>query len=281
MVKTMVLMAGLLSLFGCFSPGNSPVNENDTITHFSLSEGGGMNRFSGFSYIVEETKEGKVHFIFNEGYPDEKELTIDDHAVFDSLQAIILKNKMFKYKGHYQPKFDITDGTSWHLYVTYASGKDISAGGYMAGPDGYREAFSEIIQCLQHWQNMPGTTNEVVSFLYEYGKEHYTIERKDDHAVLTYDNEETGEHQEIEREPQILEDLRVVFNVDRLKMNGARGNLDGEYTPWMYDITYSNGDHYRYESYDRDFKCGYTHILQGFISYWMEDIEERTPFYYY
>ncbi len=282
MVKTMVLIAGLLSLFGCSSSGNTPVNENDTITHFSLSEGGGMNRFSGFSYIVDETKEGKVHFIFNEGYPDEKELTIDDHAVFDSLQAIVQKYKMFKYKGHYQPKFDITDGTSWHLYVTYASGKDISTGGYMAGPDGYRAAFSEIIQCLQHWKNMPGASNDVVSFIYEYGPERYTMERKDDHVVITVDNEKTGEHQVIERELAVLEDLRILFNIQRLKMNGTRSeNLDFEYTPWMYEITYSNGEHYRYESYDSNFKCGYTESMQFFISNCINGKGERDHYIYF
>lgn len=278
MTKLMVILS-LLPLFGCGSPWKG--FENDTITSFSLSEGGGMNRFSGFGYSVNETKDGRVHFLFDEGLPGEKEFTIDDHSVFDSLQQLVAKHKLYNYRNFYRPPFDVTDGMSWHLSVHYASGKSISSGGYMYGPNNYREAFHEIIQCLDHWKAMPVATNEVVSFLYEYGKERYAIERKDDHAVLTYDNEETGEHLEIEREPQMLEDLRVIFNVDRLKMNGQRGNLDGEYTPWMYDITYSNGDHFRYESYDRDFKCGYTHILQGFIANWMEDKEERTPFYYY
>lgn len=275
-------MAGLLSFFGCSSSGNAPVNENDTITHFSLSEGGGMDRFAGFGYLVEETKDGKVHFIFNEGHPDEKELTIDDHSVFDSLQAIILKHKMYKYKGHYQPKFDVLDGTSWHLYVMYSSGKDISAGGYMAGPDGYWVAFNEIIQCLQHWKDMPGASNDVVSFIYEYGQERYTIERKDDHVVITVDNEKTGDHQVIERELAVLDDLRILFNIQRLKMNGTRSeNLDFEYTPWMYDITYSNGEHYRYESYDSDFKCGYTESLQFFISNCIEGKGERDHYIYF
>lgn len=278
MAKLMVILS-LLSMFGCRSPWKG--FENDTITSFSLSEGGGMDRFSGFGYSVKETKDGKAHFLFDEGLPGEKEFTIDDHSVFDSLQQLVAKHKLYNYRDFYRPPFDITDGKSWHLSVDYASGKSISSGGYMHGPNNYREAFQEIIQCLDHWKAMPVAINEVVSFLYEYGKERYTIERKDDHAVLTYDNEETGEHQEIERELQILEDLRVIFNVDRLKMNQTKGKLDEGCTPWMYDITYSNGDHYRYESYDRDFKCGYTHILQGFIANWMEDKEERTPFYYY
>lgn len=263
----MIVLASLLTLFGCQSPQNG--FEGDTITYFSLSEGGGMNRFGGFKYRIEETKDGKVHFLFDEGYPDEKEFVLDDHSVFDSLQQIVLKHKMYRYKGNYNPPFHITDGQSWSLYVKYASRETISAGGYMAGPDGYRDAFNDIIQCLQPWKDIPVPVNEVVSFVYDYGKEHYAIERKDDHAMLTYDNNETGEHQVFERDMELLEHLRVTFNVERLKMNNTRGTLDEGCTPWMYEITYSNGDHYRYESYDGDFKCGYTCILQGFLSIWM------------
>ena len=281
-MKSMIVLAGLLSLFGCASPKHSPKpSENDTITYFSLSEGGGMNRFSGYAYQVETTDEGKVHFLFNEGYPDEKELTIDDHSVFDSLNAIVLKHKVYKYEGRYQPKFDVLDGTSWGLYVVYASGNTISTGGYMAGPPGYGAAISDFIQCLDHWKEMPATTNDVVSFLYEYGLDRYTIERKDTIAIMTIDNQETGVHQVLEREVEVLDDLRVLFNINRLKMNQTRGELDFEHTPWMYEITYSNGDHYRYESYDRDYKCGYTESLQYFISNCMKEKEERDHYYYY
>lgn len=256
-------------------------SENDTITYFSLGEGGGMNRFSGFNYHIEKTKDGQVHFLFNEGFPDEKEFTIDDFSVFDSLQQIVKKHKMYKYKGNYRPVFDILDGKSWSLYVKYASGKTISANGYMDGPRGYRDAFEDIQNCLNHWKELPMAVNEVVSFKYDYGKEHYTVERKDDHALLTYDNEETGEHKVLERELEMLDNLRILFNIDGLKMNGSRGNIDFECTEWMYDITYSNGEHYRYESYDRGFKCGYTYSLQGFISDWMEEKENRQPYYNY
>lgn len=260
-------------------PVDAPVN--DTITYFSLSEGGGMNRFSGFNYTIEKTKDGKVHFLFDKGLPGEKEFTLDDHSVFDSLQNIVEKYKMYEYSGHYQPEFDITDGSSWDLYVKYTSKKNISAGGYMAGPEGYWAAFREIIECLDHWKEMPVATNDVISFLYVYGKESYSIERKDDHAVLTYDNEETGAHRELERELDLMEDLRITFNIGGLKMNQTRGKTDSEGTPWFYDITYRNGEHYRYESCDREFRCGYTEQLQGFISNWMNETDERRPFYYH
>ena len=91
MTKLMVLFS-LLSMFGCQSPWKG--FENDTITSFSLSEGGGMDRFSGFGYSVRETKDGKVHFLFDEGLPGEKEFTLDDHSVFDSLQQLVAISPM-------------------------------------------------------------------------------------------------------------------------------------------------------------------------------------------
>ena len=277
------LAGGCKSKTGVLEPGAktlAPVN--DTMTYFSLSQGGGMARFSGFAYQIEETKDGKVHFLFDEGYPNEKEFTIDDHSVFDSLQNIVLKHKMYYYTGHYQPEFDILDGQSWSLYVKYASRKTISAGGYMAGPDGYWVAFREIIRCLDRWKELPVATNDVVSFIYEYGPDRYTLERKDDHVEMTIDNELSGKHEVLEREFELLDDLRVLFNVSRLKMNNVRtGELKPEQTPWMYEITYSNGDHYHYESYDSNFRCGYTEALQSFIDNCMKDKEERNRYFYY
>jgi hypothetical protein len=64
-------------------------------------------------------------------------------------------------------------------------------------------------------------------------------------------------------------------------MDGQRGKIDFDCTLWMYDITYSNGEHYHYESYDRDYKCGYTNMIQAFIETWMKDDPERRPMYYY
>ena len=278
----MVIIASLLSLFGCQSPGNEGNEfENDTIVSFSLSEGGGMNPFGGFGYSITETKDGRVHFLFNEGHPDEKEFYLDDHSVFDSLQQIIMKHKMYTYQGNYDPPIEVTDGASWSLHVRYKSKKSISAGGYMAGPEGYREAFSDIMDCLDQWKNMPMPVNEVVSFRYEYGPETYLFDRKDDHAELTYDNKETGDHQVLVRDLEMLEDIKILLNIYRLKTNNTRGTVEDSYTLWMFEVDYSNGDHYRYEGYDSTFECGYTVAIKGLISDWMKDEPRRNNRWYY
>ncbi len=276
-MKLMIILGLISALFGC-SSSEKPEN-NDTIVHFSLSEGGGMNRLQGFNYTVDQNADGTVSLCFNEGFPDERKMTIDDRAVFDGLQQVVMKYKMYRYRDHYRPMMDVTDGMSWDLYVRYASGKSISSGGYMAGPDDYRKAFAEIDSVLKPWKDLPVEPVEVLSFVYEYGPDHYAIEREGDHALLIHDNAETGEHEVLTRKLLIFEDLRVFFIVERLKMNETRGNLNFEHTPWLFDITYSNGEHYRYESYDRDFKCGYTHILQSFIYGWMQKDKEYISFY--
>lgn len=270
----MIVLASLLTLFGCQSPQNG--FEGDTITYFSLSEGGGMNRFGGFKYRIEETKDGKVHFLFNEGYPDEKEFVLEDHSVFDSLQQIVLKHKMYRYKGNYQPPFHITDGESWSLYVKYASRETISAGGYMAGPDGYREAFNDIIQCLQPWKEMPTQVNELVRFKYTYGTTTYLIERKDDHALLTVDDEKENRHEVYQKSLDMLEELRVLANIEGLKENGVLKSDDPNHIPFLFELEYSNGLKYSYQSYDLNYQCHYTEVLQYFFQRWTSDSEENN-----
>jgi len=201
--------------------------------------------------------------------------------VFDTLQQVVMKHKMYRYSGQYKPPFDILDGSSWSLYVKYASKKTINAGGYMAGPDGYGDAIREIRECLQYWADMPVATNDVVKFIYEYGGERYLMEPNDGTALLTYDNEETGEHQVYQRDRGMLDDARILINTMRLKQNQTRGELEPGCTPWAFDITYRDGTHYRYESYDRDYQCGYTIELQGFISNCMEGKKEGQEHYIY
>lgn len=268
----MVALAGLLSLVGCKTPENivvpSPV-ENDTIIYFSLSEGGGMNRFSGFRYNVKETEDGKVHFLFNEGYPDEKEFTLDDHSVFDSLQVMVQKYKMYNWSGHYQPEFDIMDGTSWSLYVRYASRKTISAGGYMAGPDGYWFAIDEIRACLDRIKEANYVeVNGVLWFNYRYGDKRFHIERQDDHVLVAVDDQATGAHETYEKPLEMLEELRLMAITEGLRENNNSTSTDPDSTPFEFELLFSNGDHYDYESYDLKYQCHYTEVIHWFLRRW-------------
>jgi len=269
MLKIIVLMGILSSIFGCQTPnGNPKVDPNDSIVYFSLMQGGGMRRFDGFRYRVETTKDGRVHFLFNEDYPDEKSFTIDDHSVFDSLQQIVLKHKMYNYSGNYQPEMRIFDGHSWSLYVKYASGASISANGYMAGPDGYGKAFDDIITCLDRWKETTVEVNGLVSFDYLYGTTRYHIEPQDDHTLVTINDEAAGLHEAIEKPLEMMEDLRVTTITEDLRDNGSLKSDDPDSTPFEFDILFSNGEHYVYKSYDLNYKCHKTEVMYWFLERW-------------
>ena len=270
MFKLLLVMGILSNVFGCGA--STRIDSTDRMTYFSLRQADGMARFSGYNYLVEETKDGKVHFLFDEAYPREKEFDSDDHSVFDSLQAIVMKYKMYGYSGDYQPPVFITDGGSWHLYVKYESGKSISASGYMHGPSGYRAAFKEVRECLDRWKATPVEPREIASFLYVYGKKKFDIQRGDLKVVLTYDDEETGEHQVFEKDLEMLEDLHELLVVYQLRTNDTSVSSDPNATIWSFDVRYGNGEHYFYQSYDTSFKCGYTEALHGFFSHWVPEI---------
>ena len=270
MIKLVVLMGIISSLFGCNNPGSN-VDPNDTITYFSYYKGGGMRRFDGYRYLVEKTKDGRAHFLFNKDYPDEKEFVIDDLSVFDSLQQIVLKHGMYEYSGNYQPDMQIFDGQSWDFYVKYASGESIRAGGYMAGPDGYWDAFRDIIDCLDQWKEASVEENRLVSFDYTYMTTHFHIEPQDDHALVTIDDESTGRHEVLEKPSEMMEDLRVTAITEDLRDNGTLRSDNLQSKPFKFDILFSNGNRYVYESYDLDYKCHKTEAMIWFFGRWEID----------
>lgn len=272
-MRYMVILGIIASLFGCSTSKGAHFTENDTIVYFYYSKSGGMRAHSGFSYLIKETDEGRVQFLFDERLPKEKVFTIDDHAVFDSLQKIVLKHQMYKYSGNYQPTMQVTDGYSWDFRVKYASGKEISARGYMSGPNGYGDAFKEVREYLDPWKEIPGDQQDVLSFKYIYGKEQYLLQRMDDHTQVIFDNEETGEHETYQKSLNMLEDLRILMIVYDLRYNYTYTEEGENVVPWSIEIEYGNGNHYLYQSCDPGFKCGYTHAFEGFFSRWSRDSE--------
>ena len=265
MVKIMVLLASLLSV---------TIPENDTMVYFSLSESMGMRMFGGYNYLVEETKDGRVHFLFNKGYPDEKEYYTEDHSVFDSLGVIVRKYDMVNYKTDYNPEIPVTDGQSWSLYVKFASKITVRSGGYMAGPEGWRKAEKEFHECLKPWKEADVPVNELVRFKYFYGNVTYLVERKDDHALLTVDDEKEGTHEVYRKPLDMLEELRVMANTDDLKQSWVHKSDDPEHIPFGFELDYVDGDHYAYVSYDLKYQCHYTEVLQWFFHRWLNESKE-------
>ena len=155
-MKKNLLLLGLLSLLGsCMSqnPQNNNTMNTERLTYFSFDHHNTMARFSGESYQVSTEKDGRIHIVIDEAFPDEKEFYIDDTTIFDSLKAIVDEYKMDKYKGSYQPRMQVFDGDSWSVYYKYDSGRSVSSGGYMAWPDNYREMRQALSNYFQQWRD--------------------------------------------------------------------------------------------------------------------------------
>lgn len=54
--------------------------------------------------------------------------------LLDSIQNVIINHKMYKYKDHYEPIFEVLDGDSWHYEAVYSDRTILSSGGHCAGP---------------------------------------------------------------------------------------------------------------------------------------------------
>lgn len=260
MKKLMVVMASLLTLFGCRS--------EDRIVSFSLSKSSGRGHHNAYRYEIRETEDGQVHFLFNEDFPDEKEYYLSDHSVFDSLDRIVRKYHMNWYRSDYRPRGNIKDGSSWSLDIVYASGKEISSGGYMAGPCNWGEAREDLLQCLDYWKSLPGLQNDLVSFEYFYGTTHYLFQREEDHTTVTIDDEAADRHVKLTKPLDLMEDLRKTVISERLRDNGCLKTDDPNSTPFKFESVFSNGDKYCHESYDLEGRCHYTEVLHGFLDKW-------------
>lgn len=246
----------------------------DSMVSFYLVWSRGMTENGGFRYEIDSDKNGRVHFRINEGYPDEKEFYTDDHSVFDSLDKIVRKYNMMDYASDYYPDLEVTDGQSWTLSIRYASKRSVHSDGYIVVPDGYREAEKEIHECLRPWKELPVAVDGLTSFDYAYGTMRFHAEPQDNHTLVTIDDEASNRHEKMEKPLAMLEDLRVTSITEHLKENGNHQCDDPERVPFKFELTYSNGDHYLYESCDLKGGCHKTDVMRWFFDRWDLKISE-------
>lgn len=133
----------------------SPAPNNSKMTRFSYGKYNGMAPWVGKSYVVYSDKEGMVHIDLNVEKNDELRLVTNYDRIFEDLQSIVLKKGMFTFRGDYMPRTEIRDGSSWSLDVDYQEGPGISAGGYMAWPEGFGEAIDALESYFGQWRQMP------------------------------------------------------------------------------------------------------------------------------
>ena len=183
MVRLLILMA-LLSFFGCGNgqPASPPAKDAQlTRIHFSATHG--YHAHSNIGYKAERTGEGKARVTVEVGDDRDRVFNVEE-AVMDSLEAIVREYKMYSYNGYYQPKFEIMDGDSWSLDLSFSDKTNASCGGYMAyPPKGGAEAIGKVEGFLSRWlYQEPAEEVALVSFRYELhdanGSEIYALQKK-------------------------------------------------------------------------------------------------------
>lgn len=79
--------------------------------------------------------------------PEPKPRTANvDNSVFEKVYEMIKEGQLYDEANNYQPFMDVTDGTSWSLWMKFGK-SSISTGGYMAGPN-HHKALDDILKYL-------------------------------------------------------------------------------------------------------------------------------------
>lgn len=253
-------------------------NNNDMkterLTYFNYDHHNSMAWHSGEKYNVSTEKDGRIHIVIDEGFPEEKDFYIDDTTIFDELDSIIKAFKMHKWHDKYQPKMRIFDGDSWSLYFKYGSGKSKGSGGYMAWPNNYHEARQAISAYFQKWRDYPIQAKEINLFQYtcknKQGRDiEYRLERGDQEAKLFIRNAEYDTDKEVAVSNDYLTELKELVNMYRLKDERNRTTDDDSASVYRFFIGYNTGDTIDFTGYYTTFVSGQTAPFLSFFGHWL------------
>ncbi len=176
MAKILILMS-LLSILGCGRPAAAPQPGKPERRLTSIEYGGthGYHSHSNIDYKAERMKDGRTRVTVMVGN-DRDRVFVEDGSVMDTLEALVMEYKMYKYDKTYTPKFDILDGDSWHLYQHFSDGSSASCGGYEATPPGKgAEGLAKIAGYLSRWLDRePAEDVALTAFRYELHNEEGT-----------------------------------------------------------------------------------------------------------
>jgi len=276
-MKNNLLLIALLALsVSCISqpPKNNGKMNTERLTYFSYGHHNTMAQFYGEKYEVSTEKDGRIHIIIDEGFPEEKEFYIDDTTIFDELLAIVRQYKMDKYKNRYQPKMEITDGDSWSLYYRYDSNRSVSSDGYMAWPDNYHAARQAISEYFQKWRDYPIPLKEINVFQLtcknSKGRDIlYRLERGEDETAFTIQNVEYNVDKQITISNDYLKKLQELVNIYDLKKEYNRSSDNEEDTKYHFLVSYSTGDTIDFTGYYSTYESGLLAAFLGFFDHWL------------
>ena len=266
----LVLMCGLVS---CIAQNPKEMKE-ERLTYFSYDHHNTMVWHSGEKYDVRTEKDGRIHIVIDEGFPNEKDFYIDDTTIFDELDSIIKAFKMHKWHDKYQAKERIFDGDGWSLYFKYGSSKSKGSGGYMAWPDNYRAARQALSEYFQKWRDYPIPAKEINLFQYicrnKQGRDiKYRIERGEQEAKLFIRNAEYDTEKEVAVSNDYLTELQELVNMYRLKEEYNHTTDDDSASAYRFFICYNTGDTINFTNYYTTFVGGQLAPFISFFNRWL------------
>lgn len=250
-MKKLLLFTGMLALVvSCSSPKTETNNEMKTehLIYFTFDHHNTMALYYGEKYNVSIAKDGRVHVVIDEGFPEEKEFYLDDNTIFDELLDIVKTYKMDKYKRDYQPRMQIFDGDSWSLSYSYDTKRSVSSGGYMAWPDNYREMRNALSEYFAKWRNHEAGVLRIDYFKFTSKNNQgldieYTLERGETDATVTLRDAERGIDSTFNVDKQYLKAFQERSNAAQLKSTLYDYHTeDPEATRSTYYVRYNNGD---------------------------------------
>lgn len=288
-MKKIMLLLGLLAItVACAS--QSPKTDNDMkkeerLTYFSYDHHNSMALNYGENYKVSTEKDGRIHIVIDERYPQEKDFYIDDSTIFDELLVIVKQYKMDKYKSNYHPKWEVTDGDSWSLSYTYDSKRSVSSGGYMAWPDNYREARQALSEYFQKWRDYPVPAKDINVFQLtcknNKGRDIlYRMERGEQEAVLTIHNTEYDVDKQLSVSNDYFGRLQEMVNWYGMKHDYSNSSDDEGVTNYRFLVCYSTGDTIDLTGYYTTYEGGQLSAFLSLFDNWLPNRGNIVRFEY-
>lgn len=273
MKKNVLLLVLMCSLVSCIAQ-NPKEMKKERLTYFSFDHHNTMVWHSGEKYDVSTEKDGRIHIVIDEGYPEEKDFYINDTTIFDELDSIIKAFKIHKWYDKYQPETRVFDGDSWSIYFRYGLGKSKGSGGYMAWPDNYHAARHAISEYFQKWRDYPIQAKEINLFQYicknKQGRDiKYRIERGEQEAKLFIRNAEYDTDKEVAVSNDYLKELQELVNIYRLKDEYNHTTDDDNASGYSFFICYNTGDTIDFLGYYTTFVSGQVEPFLGFFDRWL------------
>lgn len=164
---TILLLMSLLSLFGCGHNGPAPA-PGTPLKSLRYSGTHGYHAYSNIGFRAQRQDDGTTRIALEVGN-DRDRVFFYGPEVMDHLDSLVAAYKMYKFNGHYEPKFEVLDGDSWSLELDFADGTWTSCGGYMAYPPGKGgEAIGRLEGLLNGWLDRgPAEGTVLTGFRYE------------------------------------------------------------------------------------------------------------------